>query len=939
MTKPVLFSPLDGSTNVATGPRLYTKNVSGGTEYVFQLAENSSFTNAATKVESSGSSLTSVFFEKLKLNTTYYWRVKVRKSTDSSTWSDAWSFTTLSSIQLYTPTANGQTWTPRLNASTFKVFGYDTFEFQMDSISSFNSSHKKTLILPDTGSNPWVDDYFVNLLFGQKYFCRVRGLKPSGNSPWSDTIYGTVYDSLRPQSPSPFSSSNGVNVEFKWLGDISAATVQIQLDTTPHFNSPVLLDSTDNFNKTEYLTIRQLMFDTKYYWRIRSVHSDDTSLWATSYFTVDGLKNRFISISRTSPTQPVYVPLALKNVLGYHFQVDTAIDFSSINKKDFYTDTTFVLLEKLDYGQTYFIRCRPFHAKDTGEWSRTATDKIVSSVTQYYPFLSTKEVQVKDSLTWSGPVLGSEFFQIQLSEKADFSELFSDTVLDSTQTKYWPPTLKFNQTYYWRMRMWHLYDTSDWSKNGLGQSFTTVSKPTLFRPFNSNFLGADAETDLIWNPIKFVSKYEVWLDSSANFNSPVLEKYIVDSITQKTVRDLYFGQIYNWKVRAITETDTSDWSDTWVFKVLNPVRLNWPRNNSTNISLISLDWNSIKGTTGYILHLDTSSGFTNPSVFADTGTNDFFHYFIGEAPVQYNTKYYWRGKVYHSKDTTDWSEVWNFTTRPIQASKLIYPDSNSSNIPLGINFEWSAYSGAASYILQFSESPDFSSPKQYTTAGTKQTVALKPKTTYYWHIKSKNSSGQEIGDWSYTWSFNTKDTMDIPVLVSPSNNLQNATVNISLSWQAMPAVSFDVQLDDDPNFGSPIERSSTGNSTTFTNLKGYTTFYWRVRAKSSFATGNWCKAWSFTTGKNAAISDVNVGAFTLYPNPTTEVLIISTNDKAHPISGIEIYDMLEQKVFSNDFLSPENEYTVDISHLASGKYFVKIIAENSVIYSPILVVR
>ena len=106
--------------------------------------------------------------------------------------------------------------------------------------------------------------------------------------------------------------------------------------------------------------------------------------------------------------------------------------------------------------------------------------------------------------------------------------------------------------------------------------------------------------------------YQVMLDTTPAFSSPLLVDSLVDTnaLAQK---DLLFRPLYYWKVRAISLDDTSAWSDTWKFTVLR-ARLNLPRNNRTNITtdISSLDWNSIQGTNGYILQLDSFADFRNP---------------------------------------------------------------------------------------------------------------------------------------------------------------------------------------------------------------------------------------------------------------------------------------------------------------------------------------
>jgi hypothetical protein len=66
----------------------------------------------------------------------------------------------------------------------------------------------------------------------------------------------------------------------------------------------------------------------------------------------------------------------------------------------------------------------------------------------------------------------------------------------------------------------------------------------------------------------------------------------------------------------------------------------------------------------------------------------------------------------------------------------------------------------------------------------------------------------------------------------------------------------------------------------------------------------------------------------VYPNPTAGVLRIKSGELS--IDGIEIFDILGrmQNIKNGNFLYPEMK--IDISHLPSGIYFVKIVTESSV---------
>lgn len=106
-------------------------------------------------------------------------------------------------------------------------------------------------------------------------------------------------------------------------------------------------------------------------------------------------------------------------------------------------------------------------------------------------------------------------------------------------------------------------------------------------------------------------------------------------------------------------------------------------------------------------------------------------------------------------------------------------------------------------------------------------------------------------------------------------------------------------------------------------------------------------AWSvypyFASG-NIVISDINRGFFlvkesvilgvneneatnfAIFPNPATSTITVSS--KAEPVSQVEIYNLLGQKVVSLE-LSENLSQNVDVSELSSGMYIMKINSDTA----------
>jgi len=66
-------------------------------------------------------------------------------------------------------------------------------------------------------------------------------------------------------------------------------------------------------------------------------------------------------------------------------------------------------------------------------------------------------------------------------------------------------------------------------------------------------------------------------------------------------------------------------------------------------------------------------------------------------------------------------------------------------------------------------------------------------------------------------------------------------------------------------------------------------------------------------------------SITIYPNPTTGELIIENGELK--IENVEIYDVYGRKLSSNHHIITLSHHKIDISHLQSGVYFVKVITD------------
>jgi len=344
--------------------------------------------------------------------------------------------------------------------------------------------------------------------------------------------------------------------------------------------------------------------------------------------------------------------------------------------------------------------------------------------------------------------------QLGLHYEAQLSldNTFTNPVTFSTElTAYRMTNLLFGQQYFWRVRAIDNQGTSAWSE---AMSFTTIVKPAIRRP-NNNSTGAAPNVQIIWFEITGVSYFDFQLDTTSTFDSP--EAHITSvsgSLVQTNASALYFGKEYYLRVRARHSVDTSAWSDTRKFTVVDVFALKKPDNAAANLAPdVQLEWNTIGGLEKYNIYISTDNQF-----------NNYETYVAGKAltkltpdTLHFGTQYFWKMAAIHTRDTLE-SVSRNFTT--IDKVVLNSPANNATNVDLVPYLKWEKISGVLQYKLEFASNPQMTGASTYsisatTTVGPEQyrlpNNLLDSAKTYYWRVKAISSS--DTSNWSDTWNF------------------------------------------------------------------------------------------------------------------------------------------------------------------------------------------
>jgi hypothetical protein len=272
---------------------------------------------------------------------------------------------------------------------------------------------------------------------------------------------------------------------------------------------------------------------------------------------------------------------------------------------------------------------------------------------------------------------------------------------------------------------------------------------------------------------------------------------------------------------------------------------------------VVLTWDSSVRANTYNVQVDDDSAFTSPLIDS-TGLEQTS---LPVDDLQHQTTYYWRVQALGDAGASAWSEIWEFTTEaapvvlePPPTPVRVAPADQEIVPELSLTLSWDSTEGAASYHLQVATDADMADLFVDAVGIAETSFALSEladNTTYFWRVKAVNEDGES--DWSEVWQFAIAVPIPVPampLLVAPTDESDGLEVELSISWEAVEGVvSYDVQVDDNANFSSPlIDISGLGETVLLASGLEYSVgYYWHVRGVNESGAGAWSEVWSFTT--------------------------------------------------------------------------------------------
>lgn len=306
-----------------------------------------------------------------------------------------------------------------------------------------------------------------------------------------------------------------------------------------------------------------------------------------------------------------------------------------------------------------------------------------------------------------------------------------------------------------------------------------------------------------------------------------------------------------------------------------------PSNGATTVvKTPDFSWFSTDGAAGYDFQLSKTNDFST-TVEDQSGLTDTT--FSVTNPLDINTKYYWRFKT---STATEWSNVYSFTTETeITFANLQFP--SKVVIDSGETFQVYGQLTVPGITSATGENADISAwvavnenntdPSTWEESNWKSADFFEDKTStdeystslgseleikkYYFAFRYRYKDQDFVyGGVNGFWDAGTNpsgelDVLEVPQLVSPSNNASEISLEALLDWSASDAriQGFHLQLAKEATFSSPIINDSglSSSSTDYTVgsgvLENETKYFWKVRAVYDTTSSGWSETLAFTT--------------------------------------------------------------------------------------------
>ena len=478
---------------------------------------------------------------------------------------------------------------------------------------------------------------------------------------------------------------------------------------------------------------------------------------------------------------------------------------------------------------------------------------------------------------------------------------------------------------------------------------TKLYVPTLVSPANA-VVGQMPDVLLDWEPVSGTIglHYEIQVDTSVGFLNPILLQTELSSINNS---ELLFGTKYFWKVRAVDNNGTSEWSITRSFDVVITVSLYKPDNNAIDLMPnAEISWSPVinpkkteafTGVSSLDYQLDTVVAFNSPLAAVTTIPGTLVKTNLSK--LYFGKKYFWRMRARNSNDTSVWSDTRSFTI--LNTLTLKSPNDNVINQNPVVLLSWNKITGIDKYMVLIADNPDFNHPKTIETIKISiESDTLQFGMTYYWKVSASHALD---GVTSPVRIFSTLNTV---VLTAPANNQIGVELTPTFKWNAIKGTAhYEMWLSDSSSFVN-AKKYNIVNTNPTTGPQTYKlpiniidsagVYFWKVRAFVAGDTTTWSDSWSFRVATSGIEDDLlTKNGMSLYPNPAKDRISVMVHSAGSAFLRLNITDLLGKSVVATEvhFSNGKSIENIDVGNLPNGIYFVKIQKDSAAFITKLII--
>jgi len=350
------------------------------------------------------------------------------------------------------------------------------------------------------------------------------------------------------------------------------------------------------------------------------------------------------------------------------------------------------------------------------------------------------------TLAWQ-PVEGATAYNLQLSDKSNFSNLLVDAELSSPSTllgmdlpdgKYfWRVSVSQPAVGPWSAKWFFTVDTE-----GL-DALTTLLSP-------KHMAGVTDNTPTFkWKAVKNAANYRLQISMDYGFSDygMFFDEWLGSKSTKFTVSDpIYFQGTLFWRVLpADAAGNTGYWSDVSAFTLSALQKPNNEQVYKTKATKpVVLKWAKMSGVAQYQIQVSDNILFQG-----DMAVNEFTSKTTFKTPALPFGIYYWRVNPDTPYGVEVSDVIWKFVVAPSIPStpKLLTP-ANKASVSNPAVVTWKAVAGSVTYDIQIDVDKKFSYPLTISgTAVTYQELPFLFTGNYYWRVRAVNEYGA-AGRWS-----------------------------------------------------------------------------------------------------------------------------------------------------------------------------------------------